>query len=71
MKKKHHKAYKFQVLWIRDAGEQHIDLAHCEHALQTAADGVLDGQRLCFMHRGGVAGDQWQLDEYRLALALR
>ena len=42
MKKQKHTAYKFQVLRIRDAGEQHIDLPHCEHALQTTTDKVLD-----------------------------
>ena len=71
MKKQKHTAYKFQVPRIRDAGEQHIDLPHCEHALQTTTDKVLDWKSLCFMHREGVAWDQRQLHEYRLALAFR
>jgi len=49
MKKKHHKAYKFQVLWNSDAGEQHIDLAHCEHPLEATSDDVLYRERLCLV----------------------
>ena len=45
-KKKKHTAYEFQMARIGDTAEQHVDLAHREHALQATSDDVLDGEGL-------------------------
>jgi len=37
-----HTAYELQVFRIRDAAEEHVNLTHREHALQTASHDVLD-----------------------------
>ena len=40
--KKKQTAYELQVPRIGDTAEQHVDLAHREHAFQATTDNVLD-----------------------------
>ena len=41
-RKKKRKAYELQMLGIGDAAEEHVDLPHREHTLQTTSHDVLD-----------------------------
>ena len=57
------------MAWVSHSREQDVDLPHREDTLEAAPHNMLDGQCLCFVHRKGVARDQRQLNQYRLALA--